>query len=63
MFEAHKIYSGGREGDQGGPRVLVAGESWGRRGDGRFQRRERVGAWLAVPKRSKSRKFIAYYLA
>ena len=50
--------------DGGGrPRALVAGEGWeGRRGDG-FQRRGRVGAWLAVPNRSKSREGVREGLA
>ena len=36
----------------GRPRALVAGEGWGgRRGDA-VAKKGRVGAWLAVPKRS-----------
>ena len=46
----HRSWPGGRGGR---PRALVAGEGWG--GRRQFQRR-RVGAWLAVPKRSKSRE-------
>ena len=49
--------------DGGGrPRALVAGEGLGgggRRGWMEFQRRGRVGAWLAVPKRGKSREGLA----
>ena len=45
----HRSWPGGRGGR---PRALVAGECWGgRRGDG-SSKEGRVGAWLAVPKRS-----------
>ena len=51
----HRSWPGG----QGGrPRALVAGE--GCVGAGwQFQTRKRVGAWLAVPKRGKSREGLA----
>ena len=49
----HRSWPGGRGGR---PRALVAGEGLGgRRGDG-SSKEGRVGAWLAVPKRSKSRE-------
>ena len=53
----HRSWPGGRGGR---PRALVAGEGWGgRRSDGS----SRVGAWLAVPKRSKSREGVREGLA
>ena len=44
--------------DGGGrPRALVAGERWGgRRGWMAVLKKGEVGAWLAVPKRGKSRQ-------
>ena len=58
---SHRSWPGGRGGR---PRALVAGEGWaGRRDDGSSKRKGRVGAWLAVAKRSKSREGVREGLA